>query len=187
MDRATLEAWARGEAAPPEAAAAASEAAAAEEEEAKEDATGPDLAMEGEVSFEAEEEGDANQTEAVGATPLLTPPSDAELLYENASLRVARPEGYWNKAPPTELATARSVVTDLNREADHSHVIASDGTVVHGSSTPVVDRYTAAQATAAQIKEIAPAVTDASAQPGGPWAPPLFNSLPEVDRATLYP
>ena len=55
MDRATLEAWARGEAAPPEAAAAASEAAAAEEEEAKEDATGPDLAMEGEVSFEAEE------------------------------------------------------------------------------------------------------------------------------------
>ena len=24
-----------------------------------------------------------------------------------------------------------------------------------------------------------------SAQRGGPWAPPLFNSLPEVDRATL--
>ena len=24
-----------------------------------------------------------------------------------------------------------------------------------------------------------------SAQPGGPWAPPLFNTLPEVDRATL--
>ena len=184
VGRATLEAWARGEAAPSEAETVPT--AAAEEEES-EDATGPDLAMEGEVSFEAEEDdrnsdvapapqmhpempGDANPTEALAAAPLVTPPSDAELLYGSSSLRVARPEGYWTKAPPTELATASapapaaaaaaaapaaaaaggSAVLDLYRGADvqqHGHSIATDGTVVHGSSAPVVDRYNAAQVT----------------------------------------
>jgi len=223
VDRATLEAWARGEAAPSEAAAAATAAAvaaapreeggeaadedaAAAEAEATEDATGPDLAMEGEQGFEAEEDDER---------PLATPPSEAELAYGTTSLRVARPKGYWAKAPteaaadaPPTANTAPAAYTGIaggtgevssGTGADaHGHSLAADGTVVHGSATPVVDRYDAALRTAQRIEEIAisanqiaqiaPAVTDvsaASAQPGGPWAPPLFNSLPEVDRATL--
>ena len=278
MDRATLEAWARGEAAPSEAAAAAATAAAvaaapreeggeaadedaaAAEAEATEDATGPDLAMEGEQGFEAEEDDER---------PLATPPSEAELAYGSTSLRVARPKGYWAKpeakepteaaadAPPTAntAPAAYTGITGGTGEVNsgtgpdaHGHSLAADGTVVHGSATPVVDRYDAALRTAQRIEEIAisanqiaqiaPAVTDvsaaaltstltltltltltyyrnpnlnpnpnpnpnlhlhphpnphpnprqvsaASAQPGGPWAPPLFNSLPEVDRATL--
>ena len=166
MDRATLEAWARGEAAPSEAAAAttaaavaaapreqggeaADEDAAAAEAEATEDATGPDLAMEGEQGFEAEEEDER---------PLATPPSEAELAYGTTSLRVARPPGYWAKPeakPPKEAAadapptakTAPAVYTGIaggtgeassgtgevstGRDA-HGHSLAADGTVVHG-------------------------------------------------------
>eukprot|EP00964_Phaeocystis_antarctica_P103093 scaffold68381_cov33-Phaeocystis_antarctica.AAC.1 len=170
VDRATLEAWARGEAAP--AKPTPGEAAAEAAEAAAEDARGADLAMEGEVSFEAEEddrdgevlpptsemESGENQTEVAAAAPLVITPTDAELLYGNSSLRIARPDGYWNQVTaPTELASASApaaaaavdgaAVTDLYRGADvqHGHFIATDGTVVHGSSSPVVDRYNAAQ------------------------------------------
>eukprot|EP00964_Phaeocystis_antarctica_P014369 scaffold7914_cov41-Phaeocystis_antarctica.AAC.3 len=82
VDRATLEAWARGEAAP--AKPTPGEAAAEAAEAVAEDARGADLAMEGEVSFEAEEddrdgevepptsemESGENQTEVEAAAPL---------------------------------------------------------------------------------------------------------------------
>ena len=35
---------------------------------------------------------------------LVITPTDAELLYGNSSLRIARPDGYWNQVTaPTEL------------------------------------------------------------------------------------